>query len=303
MKENRLILFFIVVSQFALSQIKGVVKDSLSGEPIPYVNIWVENETIGTTSEIDGSFSLDIKEEKVLVFSALGYESKKSSSKNEIILLKPKVFELKEVVIEQPKFKEEIEIGNFETSGFRIGLGNINSAILFKPNDEMLAHPFLKKIIFLTKSDIDKAKIRIKILNVDVHNSPGESLLDDEIIVIVNKGKNKNTIDLSSYNFIIPKEGFFISFEKLLIEENKYYSEYTYKNKLGKKITQKSMSIEPELCFVPEENDIVWYSTINGNWIKTKKQILQNPKSYENLLMRKYHDKYLAPSLKLILTN
>ena len=172
MNEKRLIWIFLIVSQFALSQIKGVVKDSTSGEPIPYVNIWVENETIGTTSEIDGSFSLDIKEEKVLVFSALGYESKKSSSKNEIILLKPKVFQLKEVVIEQPKFKEEIEIGNFETSGFRIGLGNINSAILFKPNDEMLAHPFLKKIIFLTKSDIDKAKIRIKILNVDVHNSP-----------------------------------------------------------------------------------------------------------------------------------
>ena len=109
MKENRLILFFLVVSQFALSQIKGVVKDSISGQPIPYVNIWVENETIGTTSEIDGSFSLDIKEEKLLVFSALGYESKKSSSKNEIILLKSKVFELNEVVIEQPKFKKEIE--------------------------------------------------------------------------------------------------------------------------------------------------------------------------------------------------
>ena len=303
MNEKRLIWIFLIVSQFALSQIKGVVKDSISGQPIPYVNIWVENETIGTTSEENGSFSLDIKEEKVLVFSALGYESKKLSSKNEIILLKPKVFELKEVVIEQPKFKKEIEIGNYESSGFRISIGNINSAILFKPNDEMLAHPYLKKVIFLTKSDIDKAKIRIKILRVDVHNSPGESLLDEEIIVIVNKGKNKNSIDLSSYNFIIPKEGFFISFEKLLIEENKFYSEYTYKDKLGKKITRKSMSIEPELCFVPEENDIVWYSTINGNWIKSKKQILQNPKSYENLLMRKYHDKYLAPSLKLILTN
>ena len=88
-----LVLFFI---SFSLSaQIRGVVKDSISGEPIPYVNIWVENETIGTTSETNGSFSLDIKEEKVLVFSALGYESKKLFSKNEIILLKPKVFFLK----------------------------------------------------------------------------------------------------------------------------------------------------------------------------------------------------------------
>ena len=74
-----LVLFFI---SFSLSaQIKGVVKDSISGEPIPYVNIWVENETIGTTSETNGNFSLDIKEEKVLVFSALGYEVKKAPSK------------------------------------------------------------------------------------------------------------------------------------------------------------------------------------------------------------------------------
>jgi len=141
-----LVLFFI---SFSLSaQIRGVVKDSISGEPIPYVNIWVENETIGTTSEVNGRFSLDIKEEKVLVFSALGYETKKSSSKNEIILLKPKVFELDEIIVEQPKFKKEIEVGNYETGSFRIGLGNINSAVYFKPYDEMITHPFLKEIKF-----------------------------------------------------------------------------------------------------------------------------------------------------------
>ena len=81
-------LFFLFFSFSLSAQIKGVVKDSISGEPIPYVNIWVENETIGTTSELDGSFSLDLKEEKILVFSALGFETKKISSKNEIILLK-----------------------------------------------------------------------------------------------------------------------------------------------------------------------------------------------------------------------
>jgi hypothetical protein len=296
-----LVLFFI---SFSLSaQIKGVVKDSISGEPIPYVNIWVENETVGTTSETNGNFLLDIKEEKLLVFSALGYEVKKASSKSEVILLKPKVFDLKEVIIEQPKFKKEIEIGNYEMSGFRIGLGNINSAVFFKSNNEILVHPFLKEVQFLTKSDLENAKIRINILSVNSDNSPGKSLLDDEIIVNVKKGKNKNIVDLSSYRFKIPKEGFFISLEKLLIEENKYYSEYIYKDNLGKKTTRKSMSIEPELCFVPEENDIVWQSLINGNWTKTNKQILKNPKSYENLLMRKYHDKYLAPSIKIILTN
>lgn len=303
MKDKRLIWIFLIVSQFTFSQIRGVVKDSITGEPIPFVNIWVENETIGTTSETNGSFSLDIKEEKMLVFSALGYEVKKASSKSEVILLKSKVFELKEVVIEQPKFKKEIEVGNYETSGFRIGLGNINSAVYFKPYDEIITHPFLKEIKFLTKSDIENAKIRIKILSVNADNTPGESLIDDEIIVSVKKGKSKNTVDLTGYRFKIPLIGFFISFEKLLIEENKYYTEHTYKDHQGNKITQKSMSIEPELCFIPIEYDIIWQSTINGNWTKSKKHILKDPKSYENLLMRKYHDKYLAPSMTITLTN
>ena len=304
MKEKRLIWIFLVVIQFGFSQIRGVVKDSVTGEPIPYVNIWVENENIGTTSEVNGSFSLDIKEEKVLVFSALGYEIKKikSNYKNNILLV-PKAINLKELVIENPILTEEIEVGIFEKKGFRIGLGNINSAVFYKPYDEMITHPYLKKIKFITKSDIENAKIRIKILSPNADNSPGESLIDEEIIVSVKKGKNTNIVDLSNFHFKIPNNGIFVSFEKLLIEENKYFYEINFKDSNGKKRTQKALSIEPELCFLPTESDVVWESSITGNWIKSKKQKLKNPNSYENLLMRKYHDKYLIPSMKLILSN
>ena len=61
-----LLFFFITFSLSA--QIRGVVKDSISGEPIPYVNIWVENETIGTTSEANGSFFLEASKQKNIVF-------------------------------------------------------------------------------------------------------------------------------------------------------------------------------------------------------------------------------------------
>jgi hypothetical protein len=64
-----LLLFLFSISLSA--QIKGVVKDSLTGNPIPYVNIWIENENIGTTSEEDGSFLIDLKNDSVLFFSAL----------------------------------------------------------------------------------------------------------------------------------------------------------------------------------------------------------------------------------------
>ena len=303
MIEKRLFSLLIFISCSLSAQIQGVVKDSLTGKPIPYVNIWVQNENIASTSEENGSFSLDVKQEKMLIFSALGYETKKNSSTNEVVFLKPIAYELKEIAIERPKFSKEIEVGNYESSGFRIGLGNINSAIFFNPDDVQLQYPILKEIKFQTKSDLEDAKIRIKFLSVNSDSSPGISLLEKEIIVVVKKGKNVNIVDLKTHKFKIPIEGFYISFEKLLIDENKYFHEFSYKNKQGKKVTVKQMSIEPELCFVPEYKDIVWQSSINGKWTKTKKHILKNPKSYENLLMRKYHDKYLAPSMKITLTN
>ena len=51
MRNKYWIWMLLFAFQFSFSQLKGVVKDSISGQPIPYVNIWVENENIGTTSE------------------------------------------------------------------------------------------------------------------------------------------------------------------------------------------------------------------------------------------------------------
>jgi hypothetical protein len=64
MQEKRLLLVLLLLGFYASAQIRGVVKDSISGETIPYVNIWVEHETIGTISELDGSFALATSSDK-----------------------------------------------------------------------------------------------------------------------------------------------------------------------------------------------------------------------------------------------
>ena len=76
MQEKRLWLLFFFMSFSISAQTKGVVIDE-SGKPIPYVNIWVENENIGTTSEENGEFSIADAENKILVFSAVGFETLK----------------------------------------------------------------------------------------------------------------------------------------------------------------------------------------------------------------------------------
>ncbi|MBE9575767.1 carboxypeptidase-like regulatory domain-containing protein [Flavobacterium proteolyticum] len=241
MKEKRLIWFFLIVSQFVFSQIRGVVKDSISGEPIPYVNIWVENETIGTTSEADGSFSLDIKEEKVLVFSALGYETKKISFKNEVILLKSKVFELNEVVISNPKKPEEIVIGDFSKIKLKIGVSNSGQqethiwGKFIKSNDKIKNFPQVKSLEFVTRSNLNNVLVRIRIFNLDFEGNVINEVTNENIIVTISKGKKINKVDLSNYNIRIPSEGIIIGFEYLRISQNRYEYNYTESGIKGKK--------------------------------------------------------------------
>ena len=50
MQEKRM-LWLVLLFGFSLSaQVKGIVVDE-NNQPIPYVNIWVQNENNGTTSE------------------------------------------------------------------------------------------------------------------------------------------------------------------------------------------------------------------------------------------------------------
>ena len=74
---NKLIILLLLISQFISAQVKGIVIDSISKKPISFVNIWVENENIGTTSEENGTFIINAAESnKNLIFSALGFEKR-----------------------------------------------------------------------------------------------------------------------------------------------------------------------------------------------------------------------------------
>ena len=55
------ILFFILFSISLSAQItKGVVVDE-NNKPIPYVNIWFANGNLAATTEVDGTFILEVK--------------------------------------------------------------------------------------------------------------------------------------------------------------------------------------------------------------------------------------------------
>ncbi|WP_317128732.1 DUF5686 and carboxypeptidase regulatory-like domain-containing protein [Winogradskyella algicola] len=73
-------LFLLFVCTFASAQITGTITNT-NGEPLPFVNILVENTFKGTTSNDDGYYELSVSEKKscTIVYTYLGYKTVKKT--------------------------------------------------------------------------------------------------------------------------------------------------------------------------------------------------------------------------------
>ncbi|HMG15498.1 MAG TPA: TonB-dependent receptor, partial [Saprospiraceae bacterium] len=69
-------LIFVLSTNFLLAQdkhITGKVSSSVDGSPLIGVTIKVKTSSVGTVSDIDGNYSLDVPKGAILVFSSIGY--------------------------------------------------------------------------------------------------------------------------------------------------------------------------------------------------------------------------------------
>ena len=95
-----------IFSSISFAQIKGTIKDK-EGNPLPFVNIYIENTYIGTTSNELGKYELNVNEKKNvhLIFQYLGFKTQKhilsiTQFPYEFdVVLQEEDFQLKEVVI------------------------------------------------------------------------------------------------------------------------------------------------------------------------------------------------------------
>jgi hypothetical protein len=68
--------FGVLLSGFAEAQqvMKGILVDSATFAPLPYVSVQIKNKSRGTNSDQQGNFSILALPQDTLVFSLLGYE-------------------------------------------------------------------------------------------------------------------------------------------------------------------------------------------------------------------------------------
>jgi hypothetical protein len=279
-------MFFIQFSIF--SQLKGKVVDEFN-KPISYVNIVVENENIGTTSEENGEFIIRILDKtKNLIFSAIGFEKKiiQALDVSEVVM-KQSETELKEVVIVKKFGTKIIEIGKIANGIYQAFDNGPRIDTKFFPYFQKYKKTkFIKQISIQTDCKIENASFKLHFYSADNEGFPSKELLTKDFIVSVGKGIKKTFFNVNDLNLLMPKNGIFIGFEKLLIEKNK-----TEKTTIdpNSNIAKTQISFDPFVLYNSVERDF-HYTSSGGKWINKNEGNKSKIRIYE-------------PAINLILTN
>lgn len=287
------IIAVFIVPFFAIAQIKGVVKDSLSGQPIPYVTIWVEGEQMAATTEFDGTYELPaLGSGKIIVFSSIGYTKKRVAAEQaKTVLLSPEEYILEEVVIAGQKNTKLLEIGIRKKSIYQAFDNGPKIETKFFPYLQAYAKTkYIKKVRIQTDCRLEDALVKLHFFALDEKGAPGAELLKKDLLVTVKKGVMHTTVDLSDWNLVMPKNGLYVGFEKLLIERNKEEKTIADSNSGTTRIQRKYY---PFLLYAYVEANFQW-TYQEGKWQKKAPADTNDPTA--TLMI-------LEPSISLILSN
>jgi uncharacterized protein YbaA (DUF1428 family) len=298
--KNRLpTLMLMLISISTFCQVNGIVIDKVTNEKIPYVNIWVENENIGTTSNENGEFNLQkVNDNETIIFSAIGYEIKRVNldALSAKIELTPKTIKLQEVVVYAKRENIETTIGHINKAKinyyFACGTKPWIVARFFPFKETYRQSPFLKEIRLLTNSDTKDSKFNVRFYSINENGEPGNYIYDQNVYGSTRKGKKITQIDIENAIIQFPESGMFIAIEWLIIDQNKY--EYVYTTADSRK-KLKGIRYEPMIGMIPSESNESSWIFHRGKWIKAWKNEISESKRYEN--------KYSLLAIELTLTN
>jgi len=221
-------------SQYLL---EGHLVDSQSKQPLAWVNIGIVGKNIGTVSNNEGNFKMEVNEkfnQDTLRISIIGYKERlfklidfrNRIHKNQLLELDAEVIQLDEVILSNYNKKEYIlgnkEFTNNTVYGFQSNeLGNELGTII-KIEDGPVS---INKInINIYKNPLKVFKFRINIYNLS-EGIPDKNILSENIIVECKKNRGVFIIDVSKYAIVADKD-IFVSMEWIenSIERNLYFS-------------------------------------------------------------------------------
>lgn len=229
MKPYFTCLMLVATTVGICQSLTATIYDLETNLPLPFVNVGLVGKGLGTVSDQEGFFSLNLSRQHqsdTLRISLVGYEAQefrvsealKTFSESHVVYLNPHIEELQEVVLTDKKIRSA-KRGNslpspFITFWFKFNDLGSEAGTLIKVRDKFT---HLKKFHFYLRNPINRKdlKFRVNIYSLK-DGKPHESLIHENIIVERSISKKnhqrKISVDLLPYDIYVD-EDFFISLE------------------------------------------------------------------------------------------
>ena len=227
-RKTPLFLFAFLLSFTVLNAqhiLQGRIIDAFTKEPLPFVNIGVLKKELGTVSNEDGFFFLEVPDlfaKETLRFSMIGFDERDFQvadleaillSNNTLVLAEQTTF-LEEVVLTAEKKWDTRVSGNSTTSkllitGFTSNqLGN--EIALFVKVKKTPA--YIEGIQFSVVENIyPEVRFRVNVYSSD-YRFPDENILKENIFVTLKQSEGLRSVDLKDYDILVDDD-IFISLE------------------------------------------------------------------------------------------
>lgn len=231
------LLFFSIVSVSAQEiLIDGTIYNSKTQEPIPYVNVSFLKTLKGVSTDEKGYFFIDVPTsflEKKVHLSSLGF-------KDTIVDIK-KIIADKKFGLEQQSYKlNEVAaakslgdsfvlnpiIGSYQLKSEFSSSSTPRVIATYYPNTGVSKKYVNKVTVFFKKNEGFKrraSKFRVRVYAVDPETKkPSKDLLSKNIILETSAENDFVSVDLSTFNIKMPRQGLYIGLEWLFVPYNWY---------------------------------------------------------------------------------
>lgn len=286
-----IIAFLLFPVLMPAQQTKGIVRDSVTGKPIPYVSIWLEGEDNSAMADSLGQYAIrTTNANKTLVFSATGYEPKKVKlPETRGLKLKPLPFPPDSAIAMPAKDRtlgDDFNIRNGDLTYGSHGKPWMLARKFTKPAD-LEGMPLLKKLRLYTDCHNNNMKLSLRFFEVGTDGKPGKELTNKLVIFRVDRGRENTIIDLLPYGIRFPENGLFVAISWLIIDQNvkKWYD----------RRPMQFRDYDPGIGAMPSEDNSTWQYML-GQW----KPVGKFPDDYG---MRAYRNKFPEIAMQLTVSN
>ncbi len=297
----RLTFLLCLLSFAGLAQsFDSTIKSKKTFNTLAYVNVSILNKRVGTSTNLEGKFSMQLEKFKsdTLLISYLGFKTKKiaisSVLKNpaayKVIYLEEELSSLDDVIIQikKKKYGSKHSLGLrkkwfYSRVGVQFGM---EQAILI-PNDKSKVGKIEEVSFWVGKEEqlFYNSRLtwfRIKFYSYDKEkNTPAGLLSYQDIIVKPQENEKQNLkVDVSSYHIPLPKDGVCVVIETV--------------NPKPSKESDNQYITYPQLIYSNESKNRSWNRYRGNNWMQRSEE---HRSTSAIMGFKKKH--YLAPALKI----